>query len=189
MMVSVLGICPSARLSTQNPPGPNVTVSVVTPVPAGTYSLALISDSTFHVPRKYSNFLCSGPGFGPSGGACASESAVNPQIRMTPANDRMLILFSFESALTIAGAPLFFYRERSGSKLDLMLLLGCCCTDHQRLCLCRSSCPSTRQILGAFRRGDWHADYLPSIKPKCVAVTATEGPDIIQDTARQPAIS
>jgi len=30
------------------------------------------------------------------------------------------------------------------------------------------------------------ADYLPSIiKPECVAV-ATEGPDISQDTARQP---
>jgi hypothetical protein len=40
--------------------------------------------------------LCSGPGFGPSGGACASESAVNPQIRMTATDDRMLIFFSFE---------------------------------------------------------------------------------------------
>src|SRR6516165_10999030 len=155
MMVSVLGICPSARLSTQNPPGPNVTVAVVTPLPAGTYSLALISDSTFHVPRKYSNFLCSGPGFGPSSGACASESAVNPQTRMTPTDDRMLIFFSFESALTIACAPLL-YREGSGSKLYLMLLLRHCCTDHQRLCRCRSSCPFTRQIHGTVRRGDWH---------------------------------
>lgn len=40
-----------------------------------------------------------GPGFGPSGGACASESAVNPQIRMTATADRVLIFFSFESAI------------------------------------------------------------------------------------------
>jgi len=45
---------------------------------------------------------------GGSGGACASESAVNPQIRMTATDDRMLIFFSFESVVlnvrTIAAA-------------------------------------------------------------------------------------
>jgi hypothetical protein len=77
----------------ENPPGPNVIVEVVTPLPAGTYPLAFISVSTFHVPRKDSNFLCSGLGFGPSGGACASESAVNPQIRMVATDNRMPIFF------------------------------------------------------------------------------------------------
>src|SRR5215470_6653360 len=120
MMASVLGICPSSRLSTQNPPGPSVTVAVVTPLPAGTYSLALISFSTFHVPRKYSNFLCSGPGFGLSGGACASESAANPQIRMRATDDRMLIFISFESAIRLLEA-LRFVNERYDSIRDLSL--------------------------------------------------------------------
>src|SRR5690242_16105553 len=93
MMPTVLGICPSQRLSRKNPFGSNVYVWVVTPLPAGTYSLALISDSTVHLPTKYSNLLCSGPGFGPFGGACASESAVDPQIRMAATDDRMLIFF------------------------------------------------------------------------------------------------
>src|SRR6201998_2398598 len=120
MMASVLGICPSARLSTQNPPGPNVTVAVVTPLPAGTYSLALISVSTFHVPRKYSNFLCSGPGFGHSGGACARESAVNPQIRRTPTDYRILICFSCESAIRFLEA-LLFVNEPYDSVRDVSL--------------------------------------------------------------------
>jgi hypothetical protein len=34
--------------------------------------------------------LCSGPGLGGAGGACASNSDVKPQIRMT-ATDRVLI--------------------------------------------------------------------------------------------------
>src|SRR5207244_11496027 len=97
-----VGICPSDRHSTKNPPGPNVYVWVLTLLPAGIYGLALTSPSVFHVPRKYSNFLCSGPGFGCSGGACASASAVNPQIRKRATDDPMLIFFSFESAIMMA---------------------------------------------------------------------------------------
>src|SRR5712692_11428668 len=103
MIAWVVGIfCPSERLSTKNPPGPNVYVWVLTLLPAGIYGLALASPSVFHVPRKYSNFLCSGPGFGDSGGACASASAVNPQIRKRATDDPMLIFFSFESAIMMA---------------------------------------------------------------------------------------
>src|ERR1700682_703703 len=102
MIEWVVGICPSERHSTKNPPGTNVYIWVVTLLPAGTYGLALISPSVFHVPRKYSNFLCSGPGFGGSGGACASASAVNPQVRKRATDDPMLIFFSFESAFMMA---------------------------------------------------------------------------------------
>src|ERR1700681_2712616 len=102
MIEWVVGICPSERHSTKNPPGPNVYLWVVTLLPAGIYGLALISPSVFHLPRKYSNFLCSGPGFGGSGGACASASAVNPQVRKRATDDPMLIVFSFESAFMMA---------------------------------------------------------------------------------------
>src|ERR1700694_3082912 len=102
MIEWVVGICPSERHSTKNPPGPNVSLWVVTLLPAGIDGLALTSPSVFHLPRKYSNFLCSGPGFGGSGGACASASAVNPQIRKRATDDPMLIFFSFESAFMMA---------------------------------------------------------------------------------------
>jgi hypothetical protein len=57
-------------------------------------------DLAFHSPgaNEVLQLLVLGAGFGGSGGACASESAVNPQLRMTAADDRMLIFFSFESA-------------------------------------------------------------------------------------------
>jgi hypothetical protein len=61
-----------------------------------------------------------GLGFGPSGGACASESAVNPQIRMTASDDRMLIFISFESAIGLLEV-LPFVNERYDSIRDLSL--------------------------------------------------------------------
>src|SRR5262245_64063875 len=52
----------------------------------------------FPCPKEVLQLLVLGAWLGGSGGACASESGVNPQTRMTATDDRMLIFFPFECA-------------------------------------------------------------------------------------------
>src|SRR5206468_11733232 len=58
--------------------------------PPGMKGFGFVSASAVHLPTKYPSFLCSGPGFGFSPGACASASPVD-RTRQA-ANGRGLVL-------------------------------------------------------------------------------------------------
>src|SRR6266852_1811224 len=72
--VGPIGPFPSERQSTANPPSNHSQVSLVAIFPPGMKGFGFVSPSVDHLPTKYPSFLCSGPGFGFSAGACASAS-------------------------------------------------------------------------------------------------------------------
>jgi hypothetical protein len=79
--IGPVGAFPVLLQTTANPPWNNVQVSLEVIVPAGPNGLAFISPVPVHLPTKYSSFLCSGPGFGSAGGACAATPETH--VRMT----------------------------------------------------------------------------------------------------------
>src|SRR2546425_4030047 len=72
--VGPIGPFPSERQTTAKPPSNHSQMSRLVIFPPGMKGPGFISASAFHLPTKYPSFLCSGPGFGFSAGACASVS-------------------------------------------------------------------------------------------------------------------
>src|SRR3989338_367445 len=72
--VGPIGPFPSERQSTAKPPSNHSQVSWFVIFPPGMKGFGFMSPSVVHLPTKYPSFLCSGPGFGFSPGACASAS-------------------------------------------------------------------------------------------------------------------
>src|SRR3989304_2931568 len=90
--VGPIGPFPSERQSTAKPPSNHSQMSTVVIFPPGMKGFGFMSPSVVHLPTKYPSFLCSGPGFGFSPGACAS-ARLDDRTRQT-ASVKCLVLMA-----------------------------------------------------------------------------------------------
>src|SRR5436309_8785757 len=98
--VGPIGPFPSERQTTAKPPSNHSQVSRLVIFPPGMKGLGFVSASAVHLPTKYASFLCSGPGFGFSAGACASASP-DDRTRQTARLKSFVLMSHLRELITI----------------------------------------------------------------------------------------